>query len=127
MPEARAGGCLCGGVRFEVRGPMRAVVFCHCGLCRRTTGHYMASTNVATADLVLKRDDTLRWFHSSDAARRGFCGTCGASLFWQADGGDRTAIAAGALDMPTGLGGERHIFVADQGDWYAIADGLPQE
>jgi hypothetical protein len=32
----------------------------------------------------------------------------------------------GALDDPTGLRTERHIFVAHKGDWYEIADGLPQ-
>jgi hypothetical protein len=29
------GGCLCGAVRFEVLGPLRDVVLCHCGECRR--------------------------------------------------------------------------------------------
>ncbi|HYD30574.1 MAG TPA: GFA family protein [Azospirillaceae bacterium] len=58
------------------------------------------------------------------AARCGFCRECGSSLFW--DGHDRPTlgIAAGTLDVPTTLKTIRHIFVADQGDYYEIADGL---
>jgi hypothetical protein len=32
----------------------------------------------------------------------------------------------GAFDAPTGTKLEMHIFVADKGDYYDIADGLPQ-
>jgi hypothetical protein len=32
----------------------------------------------------------------------------------------------GAFDAPTGTRLAKHIFVADKGDYYGIADGLPQ-
>jgi hypothetical protein len=32
----------------------------------------------------------------------------------------------GAFEGPTGTQLEKHIFVADKGDYYDIADGLPQ-
>ena len=32
----------------------------------------------------------------------------------------------GAFDAPTGTRLAKHIFVADQGDYYDIKDGLPQ-
>jgi hypothetical protein len=32
----------------------------------------------------------------------------------------------GTIDGATGLRLQRHIFVADKGDYYDIADGLPQ-
>jgi hypothetical protein len=47
-----------------------------------------------------------------------------ASLFWVPEGDDHVAIAAGTLDQPTGLRTVAHIFVADAGDYYTIADGL---
>ena len=68
----------------------------------------------------------MRWFASSDKAERGFCGTCGGALFWRPRGGGPTEVAAGALDAPTGLALEGHIFTADKGDYYPIADDLPQ-
>ncbi|HUO20569.1 MAG TPA: GFA family protein [Steroidobacteraceae bacterium] len=124
--ETHAGGCLCGAVRYQVAGPLRPVVYCHCTQCRRNTGHYMAATAARHRDFRLTGEAQLRWYESSDAARRGFCGRCGSTLFWQANGRDTISIAAGTLDGATGLTGAWHIHLADRGDYYAIGDGLPQ-
>ena len=48
-------------------------------------------------------------------------------MFWDPIGRDRIAIAMGAFESPTGTRLGKHIFVADKGDYYDIADGLPQE
>lgn len=124
--EAHSGGCLCGAVRFRVRGTLRDVVYCHCSQCRRQTGHHYAATNAKDADLDIEGGERLTWYRASDFARRGFCAICGSALFWKGDARDETSIMAGAFDMPTGLAGGGHIFVADKGDYYAIDDGLPQ-
>jgi hypothetical protein len=127
-PDAlHKGGCLCGGVRYEVRGPMRAVTACHCSQCRRTSGHYAAMTSAASADLVLTCSDTLAWYASSASANRGFCKVCGSNLFWKPAGEDSTSITAGTLDLPTGLAMGEHIFVGDKGDYYGLDDGLPKK
>ncbi len=120
------GHCLCGSVQYEVRGPLRPVVYCHCNMCRRSTGHFVAATACAREDLVLKSAASLQWFQSSAAARRGFCGQCGSNLFWEAVGEARISIMAGTLDVPTGLSAKGHIFVSEAGDYYRITDGLPQ-
>ena len=114
------GGCLCGGVRYEVRGPLRDVVVCHCERCRRAHGHAAAYAACARADLVLREAGTLRWY-VADGRERGFCTGCGASLFWRADGRGTISIAAGTLDEPTGLRTVAQIHVADAGDYYEIA------
>lgn len=72
-------------------------------------------------------EGTPKWYRASDFARRGFCADCGSSLFWQRDGSDIIDVAAGALDSPTGLRLQGHIFTADKGDYYQITDGLPQD
>lgn len=120
------GGCLCGAVRYEVRGPLRPIVACHCTQCRKQTGHFMASTACRRADFALTREDGLRWYQSSASARRGFCAECGSVLFWEGEGKDYISIAAGSIDGRSGLKIAQHIFVADKGDYYAIEDGLPQ-
>jgi hypothetical protein len=66
------------------------------------------------------------WFRSSDKVRRGFCSTCGSSLFWDPIEKDWTGVAMGAFESPTGTTLRIHIHVADKGDYYEIADGVPQ-
>lgn len=112
------GSCLCGGVAFEVTGPMRPVILCHCTQCRKQSGHVWAASNVPEAALRLVRADTLAWYAASDQARRGFCTGCGAFLFWQARGSDTISFAAGAMDGPTGLKVAEEWYLEDAGDYY---------
>ena len=130
MPDAQAmhaGGCLCGAVRYRIRGALRAVHACHCSQCRRTSGHYVAMTNACSTQVEFTSSEGLRWYKSSDIAERGFCGVCGGNLFWRPFAAGGISIAAGTLDTPTGLAMEQHIFVADKSDYYTIEDGLPQK
>jgi hypothetical protein len=105
---------------------MRPVIYCHCRMCRRWSGHLVAATACKLEQLRLLSADALRWYQSSPKARRGFCHVCGSSLFWQPTGGDYVAIMAGTLDEPTRLSSSEHIFVADAGDYYQIVDALPR-
>jgi hypothetical protein len=107
-----------------VRGSLRPVVNCHCGQCRKFHGHYGAYTNAATDAISITGYRNLKWYRSSGFARRGFCKECGSSLFWERTKSGSISIAAGTLDAPTKLKTIRHIFVADMGDYYRIADRL---
>lgn len=118
------GGCLCEAVRYTLRGPLRDVVNCHCGQCRRTHGHYGAYTSVTRTQMTLTRTTGLKWYRSSPRVRRGFCGECGGILFWDREDLDTISIAAGTLDTPTGLRTVAHIYTADAGDYYRIDDAL---
>ena len=120
------GSCLCGAVSFEVEGKLNAPDLCHCGQCRKSSGHAFASTDLPRAAVTIHGADRVTWFQSSERVRRGFCAGCGSSLFWDPVFRDYIAIAMGAFDKPTGTRLEKHIFVADKGDYYDIADGLPQ-
>ena len=119
------GGCLCGAVRYTVRGPLRGVILCHCGQCRRVHGHLGAYTSAARAHVTLEGAKALVWFASSERGRRGFCATCGSSLFFEPVGEDRLAIVAGSLDQPSGLEVIGHEYVADKADYVRINDDLP--
>ena len=118
------GSCLCGGVVFEAALPLRPVIACHCTQCRKTSGHFWAASSVPLAQFSLIEDKGLKWFQSSPQARRGFCDTCGASLFWQLEGDETISFAAGALDGPTGLAIASHWYVEDAGDYYDLPEGL---
>lgn len=94
---------------------MRPVVACHCGTCRRTSGHYWASTQVYDENFKLIKDRGLKWFDSSDFARRGFCAECGSSLFFKRNDTNRISIAGGTIDLPTGLEEAEHICTSEAG------------
>lgn len=117
--EMHRGSCHCGGVRFVAEGALRPVVACHCTQCRKTSGHYWVATSVPLDRFRLTRDETLSWYQSSAAARRGFCHRCGASLFWLPEGEGRMSFSPAALDEPSGLTISAHWFPEDAGDYYA--------
>jgi hypothetical protein len=124
--QVRAGGgCVCGRVRYTVRGPLRGILLCHCGQCRRRHSHLGAYSSAARADIDLEGAEAIVWFASSERGRCGFCGTCGSSLFFEPAGEDRLAIAAGSLDQPSGLEVIGHEYVANKADYVRIDDDLP--
>jgi len=119
------GRCECAAVAFEVAHIRDTVTFCHCSQCRRTSGHYWAATRADFSDVTFTKDTGLSWYQSSPTSRRGFCKLCGSSLFYQPNGANHIAIAAGCLDLPTQMRAGKHIYTADCGDYYTIPDDAP--
>lgn len=119
------GSCLCGAVRFETKARPESASVCHCRQCRKQSGHLWASARVPEAAIEIT--GTLRWYAASPSAQRGFCPTCGSFLFWKHNDEPSLSFALGALEAPTGLRLEKHIFTEDKGDYYEIADGVPQQ
>lgn len=120
------GSCLCGAVSFEVAGDLHPPDACHCRQCRKQSGHFFASTDVPRAAVTIDGADKVTWFASSERVRRGFCSVCGSTLFWDPIRRDFIGVAMGAFDTPTATHLRVHIFVAEKGDYYDLADGLPQ-
>jgi hypothetical protein len=125
MNQPISGGCLCGGVRYEVTGKLRNIITCHCEQCRRSSGHFVAATACRREHFKLVRQDSLQWFSAVPGHRRGFCNVCGSSLFFEETGGPRVSIAAGTLDAPQGLRIAAQIFTAEAGDYYALDPQVP--
>ena len=123
--EPITGGCVCGGVRYEVVGPLRNIVTCHCEQCRRTSGHFVAATACRKANFTLTEQRSLKWYEAIAGFRRGFCRECGSSLLFEPLSGDRMSIAAGSLDKPQGLHIAAQIFVSEAGDYYTIDADVP--
>lgn len=124
--KVREGGCLCGAVRFEISGEMKQPVACHCAMCRKQASQAWVSSTLNKDDLRVSEDRGLKWYRSSDKARRGFCSECGSALFFVDTDSPRISVSLGALDGPSELTVRGHIYVADKGDYYGIADDLPQ-
>ena len=121
--SVKTGSCLCGAITYEVHGPLRPVIACHCKQCRKTSGFHVAATSARREDLQISGVPV--WFKSSESAKRVFCGICGSNLFWNG-GGENLSIFAGTLDGDTGLKIAGHIYCRDKGDFYEIPADVPQ-
>lgn len=121
-----SGGCFCGAVRYEVKGPLRGVVNCHCSQCTKLNGIFGSHSKALKSNITITRNGGLSWHKISDIARRGFCRECGSGLFWDHIEQNALGIIAGSLDSPTDLKTIGHIFVQDKSDFYEITDDIQQ-
>lgn len=120
---------MCGAVRIEVAGDIKAPDACHCVQCRKWSGHYYVGADVKRSNFTIAGEDNVTWYQSSAKVRRGFCRTCGSTLLFDPIDKvkhDWIGVSMGAFDDPTNSHIEIHIFVAEKGDYYEITDGLPQ-
>ncbi|MBV2360169.1 GFA family protein [Thalassococcus sp. CAU 1522] len=118
------GSCACGEIGFAVSGKARSASICHCRQCRKMSGHAWASAQVQRPDLQI--EGPVLWIALSDRARRGICPECGSFLFWQGTGETAISFALGAIDGPTSLTIEKHLFSDEKADYESVSDGSPQ-
>jgi hypothetical protein len=128
MSEATyQGGCLCGAIRYEARGPAEHVCFCHCASCRRATGATPVAWATFSASRFAVTRGALALRKSSPQAERGFCAACGTSLtYTHGARAGSVDLTIASLDAPAALRPAYHIWVSDRIDWAPLADGLPQ-
>lgn len=119
------GGCLCGAVRFEIDGPLRDIVVCHCSLCRRAGTNAAAYTSVRRSTLSLVGSASQSVYLDVNGRERSFCAACGSVLFWAEPGEEWISISAGALDGATGLRITRHIYAGSASDWETLPHDVP--
>ena len=123
------GGCLCGGVRYEISGSLRHASHCHCTMCRKHHGAAFGSyASVSRADFAFVTGATLVGrYASSSGVERGFCTRCGSTLFWdEIENRGSFGVALGTLDGDPGVRPSLHIFVGSKALWYEIDDSLPK-
>ncbi len=128
MPDLPlTGGCLCGGVRFELDAIPHVAYYCHCTRCRRRTG--AAASPQARIDPTalrwLQGEDLIRgWRHPDGGFEKCFCGECGSHLFSRPGPDDHSAISIrlGAFDDDPGIRPSYHAFVAYAAPWEPLPD-----
>jgi hypothetical protein len=133
------GSCLCGGVTFEIAGPLMAPLHCHCSQCRKQHGAaFRSRVRVMAADVRwLSGEDLIKFHETPRGYLRGFCRECGSPVInktgpnWTSPaefpggGPPQYGIPLATLDNP-GVRPACHTFVADKAPWYDIDDDLPQ-
>jgi hypothetical protein len=133
------GSCLCGGVKFEITGPLSRPLNCHCSICRKAQGAaFRPRVRVRRDDVQwIQGEELIRYFESTPGYFRGFCSVCGSPIANKA-GPDwpfasaypetmhEMGIALGTLEGDPGVRPERHIFVGSKAPWFEITDDLPR-
>ena len=123
------GGCLCGGVRYEISGELTDMCCCHCQMCRRAHGTPFANyaaLNPRALRYTQGEELIVRYASSAEAART-FCSRCGGKLEFQTSKTpDEIWIASGSFDDDPGIRPTSHIFVDSKAPWFEITDDLKQ-
>lgn len=122
------GSCLCGAVRYEVRGPVSHVTHCHCAMCRKAHGAAFGSYGrVERTDFVVLSGALTSRRTALHRRSSTFCKRCGSTLQFISDKRpDTLSVALGTLDDDPRVRTSSHIFVASKAPWYQIAEDLPQ-
>ncbi len=131
MPDLPlTGGCLCGGVRFQVTEPPVSASYCHCNRCQRRTGTAASvSARLAPGSLRIESgEDLVRSYVPEDGFAKDYCSACGSAL-WSRDPRDPDVVSVrlGAFDADPGIRPSYRQFVAYAVPWEPIPDdGLPR-
>ncbi len=125
-----SGGCLCGGVRFEVLEPPVSAGYCHCTRCQRRTGTAASvQARVVPGSLrVTAGEELVRAYRPETGFAKEFCSRCGSALWSRhPDDEDVVSVRLGAFDDDPGVRPAYRQFVAYAAPWEPIPDdGLPR-
>ncbi|MBC7770806.1 MAG: GFA family protein [Phycisphaerales bacterium] len=114
------GRCLCGAVRFAATPEKMTMDACHCSMCRRWGGG--PAMTVFCADMQFENESAVGVYPSSDWAERGFCKTCGSSLFWRTRDHKMFTVSAHAFDNPEQFQFDVEIYIDEKPSNYAFAN-----
>ncbi len=127
------GGCLCGGVRFEIAKAIGPFELCHCNRCRKVSGSaFVAGLGVSAEGFRFLAGRELITTYEAPLLDRpplyttSFCSRCGSPVPAPDPGEPWFEVPAGTLEVDPGLRPDKHIFVELKAPWTEIADDLPQ-
>jgi hypothetical protein len=126
MDAALTGGCLCGGVRFEVAEPLVSASYCHCTRCQRRTGTAAsAQARVAPGSLrVTSGEELIRAYDPGGGGfLKLFCSQCGSALWSRSpEDPEVMSVRLGVLDSDPGIRPSYRQFVAYAAPWEPLPD-----
>ena len=123
------GGCLCGTVRFEIIGPIKNIVYCHCSQCRKAQGSAFATNGivVATDFKITQGESNLTAYQSSEDQAKFFCKTCGSPIISKRlSSPDQVRVRLGTIESDIAERPMAHIFTTSKAHWETICGELPQ-
>lgn len=125
------GGCLCGGIKYEISSEIKFVTHCHCSMCRKAHGAAFGTYGSVLCEghRFIQGENLLSQYQSSESVTRKFCSVCGSPMIWQSSGqlSGWISFPLGTLETPYLAPKQKHIYVASKAPWYDIKDQWPQE
>lgn len=105
--QNRKGGCLCGAVRYVMKGDPQGAAICHCSHCQKAGGGLFSfNLFVREADYE-QQGETMIYEDRGDSGQlsyRHFCGRCGSPVMTKvAMLPGQVLVKAGTLDSNEGL------------------------
>jgi hypothetical protein len=109
----RTGGCLCGAIRYQVKGEPTETVHCHCTMCQKASGAPFITwaTFPKPAFTYLPESEEPAGFRSSAYAVREFCPGCGSQLVFRSDWDSTVDVTVGTLYAPDSVTPEANTWV----------------
>ena len=111
--------CLCGQVALNADLLRRNFTACHCDMCRRWGGLWMA---VECSNVRFEGEELLSTYNSSAWAERGFCAHCGTHLFYKVKREETYYIPVGLFDGVKNFTLKRQIYIDRKPDYYCLAN-----
>jgi len=122
-----SGECFCGAIRYEIDGPLRDPLSCHCSRCRKAFS--AQSSNYARVDSTdfawVAGENLLTSYVGKHGFGLSFCSICGSTLCGKLDDTVH-GVTLGCLNDDPDVDEIHHIFVASKARWDVIPDGTTQ-
>ncbi|MFP6709200.1 MAG: GFA family protein [Alphaproteobacteria bacterium] len=118
------GCCFCGAVCHAITGPPAYSAHCHNRSCQHAICAGFATwSGVGVDDFAIIKGEMAN-YESSPGVWRGFCGTCGASLTYEANNWDDPAVLSATLDDPAIAKPMTNVYLDHQQPWVVLDEGL---
>ena len=125
MSKQLTGSCLCGGFKYIVKNPLKVLLNCHCGICRKVVGTAFVSCFLVPRDeLVLLETSTITSYKSSENCIRYFCKRCGCSTHLD-DPFIPGILFSGTLDSFPASKVSGECFTKYKAPWQKLCEGVP--
>jgi len=119
------GRCLCGRVTLTADEVKPTFSACHCGMCLRWSGGSPFFA-VSAKGIAFGGEENIARYDSSEWAERGFCRTCGTSLFYFLRPTGSYHLSAGLFDDRSKMELALEIFIDRKPPGYALAGDHPR-
>ena len=130
MTDALEGGCACGRLRYRLASKPMFVHCCHCRDCQRQTGSaFVINALIETDRVEILSGETEAVQVPTDSGRPHVicrCAACHVAAWSHYGGVQRLSfVRVGALDEPSALPPDVHIYTRSKLPWVALPADVP--